>query len=310
MKNALVDEAMRLASSDPAIVLINLCGDRDLFGKFSATHTSRLLEPDCDAGTAVGLAAGLAAAGMKPVVVASASDIGSGCGQPLRFLLGYHGLPSVIVGTEAGLSASSRGEAHLACQDIALMRTIPGMRVLAPADPMELRSCLRAALGEKGPTYLRIGTRGESAFFPERPTFSFGVWKQVRQGSRVTLLVTGNMMSCAMKAADLLEQTSLCPRICCCASIKPLDTAALLRYFTRDELVVTIEEHTRAGGFGSAVAEWLTDNLGRQHARLLRLGSEDEYLSPHQDRSHAREASNLSPSAIAATICSYLETHR
>jgi len=124
------------------------------------------------------------------------------------------------------------------------------------------------------------------------------------------LLVTGNMMSVAIRAADILEQTSLCPRVCCCASIKPLDTAALLRYFTRDELVVTIEEHARTGGFGSAVSEWLTDNLGRQHARLLRLGTDDEFLSPHSDQAHAREASNLSPSAIAATICSYMETHR
>jgi transketolase len=182
------------------------------------------------------------------------------------------------------------------------MRTLPGMRVLAPADPMELRSCLRAALSENGPTYIRIGKKGESAIFPERPTFSFGVWKQVRQGTRVTLLSTGNMLHTALKAADILETTSLCPRIYSCASIKPLDTGALLRHFAHDELVVTIEEHSRIGGFGAAVAEWLADNPSRQKADLLRLGAEDSFLHSHGEQAHARETLGLSAAAIASAV--------
>lgn len=309
MKNALVDEACHLASTDPRlVVLIN--DDPTLFQKFGEAQPKRLFDTSSERSAMIGLAAGLAGSGMKPICIVSASSIGSECLQQIKFDVCYHGMPVVIVGTDAGLSAITKGEAHLALQDIAAMRTLPGMRVLAPADPMELRSCLRAALSESGPTYIRIGTKGESAFFPERPAFSFGVWKQVRQGSRVTLLVTGSMMSAAIRAADILEQTSLCPRVCCCSSIKPLDTSALLRYFTKDELVVTIEEHGRMGGFGSAVSEWLIDNPGRQRARLLRLGTEDEFLLPHSDQAHAREASNLSPSAIAATIASYMEAHR
>lgn len=311
MKNALVDEACHLASTNPRLVVLDaLNDDPTLFQKFGEAQPKRLFAMNSEQGATISLAAGLASSGLNPLCVVNASSIGSECLQQIKFDLCYHRMPVVIVGTNAGLSATTKGEAHLALQDIAAMRTLPGIRVLAPADPMELRSCLRAALGENGPTYIRIGTKGESAFFPERPAFSFGVWKQVRQGSRVTLLVTGSLMSAAIRAADILEQTSLCPRVCCCASIKPLDTSALLRYFTKDELVVTIEEHSRLGGFGSAVSEWLTDNPGRQHARLLRLGTEDEFLAPHSDQAHAREASNLSPSAIAATIASYMEARR
>lgn len=310
MKNALVDEACHLASTEARIMLLGADHDAPLFQKFASTHPDRFFAPGDDLDTSLALAAGLASAGLKPIHVASAASLSSENLQRIKFDICHHRMPVVIVGIESGLCASSRGETQLALQDLSVMRTLPHLRVLAPADTMELRSCLRAALAENGPTYIRIDTRSESAFFPERPTFSFGVWKQVRQGSRVTLLSTGSMLAAAIKAADILEQTSLCPRVCCCASIKPLDTAALLRYFSRDELVVTIEEHSRAGGFGSAVSEWLADNVGRQHARLLRLGTEDEFTGPHTDQLHAREASNLSPSALAATICSYMENHR
>lgn len=311
MKNALVDELCHLATTDPRVILINAVGDDAmLFQKFAATQPERLFGQWEDLATPMGIAAGLASAGLKPIFIASAASLGSTCLQQIRFQICYHHMPVVLVGVEAGMAGISKGEAQLSLQDLAFMRAVPGLRVLAPADSMELRSCLRAAIGENGPTYIRLDTHSESAFFPERPIFSFGVWKQVRQGSRVTILATGSMLPAAIKAADILEQTSLCPRICSCASIKPLDTAALLRYFSRDELVVTIEEHSRAGGFGSAVAEWLSDNLGRQHARLLRIGADDEFLNPHADQAHAREATSLSPSAIAATICSYMESHR
>ncbi|MFT3869117.1 MAG: transketolase C-terminal domain-containing protein [Nibricoccus sp.] len=280
MKNALVDEASRLAATEARLVVLNALDEPTLFQKFGSAQPKQLFDTSGERGATIGLAAGLASSGLRPLCVLNASSASSEYLHQIKFDVCYHGLPVVIVGTDTGLSAIAKGESHLALQDIAAMRTLPGMRVLAPADPMELRSCLRAALSENGPTYIRIGAKGESAFFPERPAFSFGVWKQVRQGSRVTLLVTGSLMSAAIRAADILEQTSLCPRVCSCASIKPLDTSALLRYFTKDELVVTIEEHSRIGGFGSAVSEWLTDNSGRQHARLLRLGTEDEFLGP------------------------------
>lgn len=310
MKNALVDEACHLASTDPRLVILNAIDDPKLFQKFGGAQPSRLFDTSSDRGTTLSLAAGMASSGLRPICVTSASAISSDCFQQIKFDVCFHGMPVVIVGADTGLSATAKGETQLALQDIALMRTLPGMHVLAPADPMELRSCLRASLSENGPTYIRIGTKGEAAFFPERPTFSFGVWKQVRQGSRVTLLVTDNLLQTAIKAADLLEETSLCPRVCGCASIKPLDTAALLRYFARDELVVTIEEHYLAGGFGAAVAEWLADNPGSQRARLLRLGVQDGFQATHASAVKAREACGLSPASIASAISSYLGHHR
>jgi transketolase len=310
MKNALVSETSLLASDDPRIVVLNADSEDSLFDKFKAAQPGQYYNTSMAGSNTISLAAGLASCGLLPVCYTLAPFVTSRCYEQIKLDVCYHSMPVVIIGADTGLSSAAEGVAFQSLHDIASMRTLPGMRVLAPADPMELRSCLRAALSENGPTYIRIGKKGESAFFPARPTFSFGVWKQVRQGSRVTLLATGSLLSVAMKAADLLEQTSLCPRVCSCASIKPLDTAALLRFFSSDELVVTIEEHTRVGGFGSAVAEWLADTPNRLQARLLRLGTDDNFLHSHSDHSHAREACQLSPAAIASAVSNRLGYHR
>ncbi|MFT3783338.1 MAG: transketolase C-terminal domain-containing protein [Nibricoccus sp.] len=310
MKNAFANEISTLAVDDSRVVVLCADGDVSLFQKLSSGQPNQFVDVSGFPSETIGLAAGLAHSGLRPVCFASAASTALECFRRIKHDLCYHGVPVVIVGADGGLTATVRGETHQALQDIALMRSLPGMRVLSPADTMELRSCLRAALAENGPTYIRIGGRGDSAFFPERPTFAFGVWKQVRQGSRVTLLVAGNILPTVAKAADLLEQTSLCPRVYSCASIKPLDTGALLRYFSRDELVVTIEEHARVGGFGAAVAEWLADNAGRHQARLLRLGVEDSFPDPQPDLNRARASTGLSAQAIANAISSFMEAHR
>jgi len=310
MKSAFVDETNRMAAADPRIVV--LCADTDdsLFEKYKESQPSRYFNTGATEPSTICLAAGLASCGLLPVCYAPASFVTSRAFEQIKLDVCYHNMPVVIVGADMGLVSAAKGVAHNALQDITLMRSLPGMRVLSPADPMELRSCLRAALSENGPTYIRIGKKGESAFFPERPTFSFGVWKQVRQGSRVTLLSTGNLLQTVIKAADLLEQTSLCPRVCDCASIKPLDPAALLRYFARDELVVTIEEHFLSGGFGAAVAEWLVDNPGRLQARLLRLGIEDIFPQLQADYAHTRAITGLSAQNIATAVRSFMDAHR
>lgn len=304
MRNAFADEITRLADADPRIVLLSADIGNRLFDKFKDQDSDRIFNTGIAEANTISMAAGMASSGLLPVCYTIAPFITARCYEQIKLDICYHNQPVVIVGTGAGLAYASLGPTHHSLEDIALMRTLPGMRVLAPADSMELRSCLRAALSENGPTYIRIGKKGEPAIFPSRPTFSFGVWKQVRQGSRVTLLSTGNMLHATLKAADLLEETSLCPRVCSCASIKPLDAASLIRYFASDELVVTVEEHSRIGGFGSAVAEWLADNPGRQKARFLRLGADDSFLHSHGEQAHARETFGLSPAAIAQAVTS------
>lgn len=306
MKNAFADEVHRLAENDPRLVILCASDEDGLFSRFRESHPGRYYNTQYAETSTVSLAAGLARSGLIPVCYAPAASLATRAFAQIQQELSGRNEPVILVGTDCGFAAAAQGSAYQALHDIALMRSLPDLRVLSPADPMELRSCLRAAVDEKGPTYLRIGRKGESAFFPERPTFSLGVWKQVRAGSRVTLLVTGNLLPVVAKAADLLEKTSLCPRVCSCASIKPLDTAALLRYFSRDELVVTVEEHALAGGFGSAVAEWLADNHTRQQARLLRLGVADTAGLLSGDQAHAREACELTPGAIANAVSTYL----
>ncbi len=304
MRNAFADEVTRLASSDSRIVLLSADIGNRLFDKYKAAQPERFYNTGIAEANTISMAAGLASCGLIPVCYTIAPFITARCYEQIKLDICYHNQPVVIVGTGAGLSYASLGTTHHSLEDIALMRTLPGMRVLAPADSMELRACLRTALSENGPTYIRIGKKGEPSIFSTQPSFAFGVWNTVRQGSRITLFSTGNMLPAALEAADLLTETGFSPRVCNCASIKPLDDAALSHCFTSDELVVTIEEHSRIGGFGSAVAEWLADTPAPLKARLLRLGSDDSFLLSHGEQAHARTTFGLSPSAMAKAIAS------
>jgi transketolase len=273
-----------------------------LFDKFKARQPNRFYNCGVAEANMISLAAGLASSGLLPICYTIAPFITARCFEQIRLDVCYHGMPVIIVGTGAGLSYAGLGATHHSLEDLALLRTLPGMRVLAPADSMELRSCLRTALGNPGPTYIRIGKKGEPVVFPEPPGFTFGTWHQVRPGAQVALLSTGNMLSVALQAADTLAGTGVVPNVYSCASVKPLDEASLRRVFNECDTVVTIEEHNLIGGFGAAVAEWLADRPAPARARLLRVGAADYFLHGAGEQELARQEHHLTAEAIARSV--------
>jgi transketolase len=190
------------------------------------------------------------------------------------------------------------------------MRSLPGMRVLAPADAMELRSCLRAALASDKPAYIRIGKKGEPVIFTEPPTFAFGKWTALREGDSVQVLSAGNTLSLALEVADGLAKKNIGTGVRSCASVKPLDEETLRRVFRDDSVIVTLEEHGLIGGFGAAVAEWLADQPDRPRARLLRFGAGDYYLHDAGEQDHARATYGISVAKITDGVLQALEAAR
>jgi transketolase len=152
------------------------------------------------------------------------------------------------------------------------------------------------------PVYIRIGKKGEPVVFSEPPPFAFGVWREIQPGERICLLSTGNMLPQTVQAAALMQLRGLRPAVLACASVKPLDDALLERAFRKFEIIATIEEHGKIGGFGAAVAEWLVDHQQPHQARLIRCGVEDQFLSKAGDQVHAQEIFGLSAGGIADTI--------
>jgi transketolase len=301
VRNAFADEINALAASDPRVVLLSGDIGNRLFDPFKAAAPDRFMNCGVAEANMMSVAAGMALNGLRPVVYTIAPFVTTRCLEQIRVDVCYHHVPVVIVGVGAGLSYASLGATHHSCEDIALLRALPNMSVVAPADAHEVRGALRSALQHDGPVYMRIGKKGEPLVHDEMPEFAIGKANVVRAGRGVCFLANGTMVKVALDAADRLAGLGLSPEVVSFHTIKPLDQVTLERAFAEFDLVVTVEEHSLVGGLGSGVAEWLADT-GPYRARLLRVGTPDTFLHQAGEQDHARAVFGLTPEVIAERV--------
>jgi transketolase len=178
------------------------------------------------------------------------------------------------------------------------------MTVMAPCDIREMQAGLRAALRHDGPVYIRIGKKGEPNIHSADIDLTIGKAIELQTGRDIALLVTGVIMPEALKAAEILSEQGLSVGVTSFPSVKPLDTAYLEDVTKRSKLLVTIEEHGRIGGFGSAVAEWRASR--RNGPPLLMIGASDEFLHVIGDQNFARDIYGLTAEKIAASVTKHL----
>jgi transketolase len=301
MRNAFAAEITALADQDERLVL--LMGDigNRLFNDFRDRHPERFFNCGIAEANMTGMAAGMAACGLRPVTYTITPFATTRCLEQIRVDICYHQLPVVIVGVGAGLSYASLGATHQACEDIAFLRALPGMTVVCPADPLEVRLALRSALQHSGPVYLRLGKKGEPGIHSETPDFILGQSILLRQGRDVCLLATGTILPLALEIGQELDNNGVSTCVVDFHTVKPLDEDRLRQAFGQFPVVVTLEEHSLLGGLGGAVAEWLADHPHRQ-ARLLRFGTADHFLHEAGSQEHYRHRFGLSVESLAARI--------
>ncbi len=249
----------------------------------------------------VGVAAGLAMSGLRPVCYTITPFVTYRVMEQIRVDVCYHHQPVVIVGTGSGLSYASLGSTHHSCEEMGMLRLLPGLAVVAPADAMEVRGALKAALQHPHPVYIRIGKKGEPVVHQSEPAFAIGMAITIRKGSDVCLLSAGTMLPVVLDAADRLAAAGHSTQVVSFHTIKPLDTALLTNVFASFRIVATVEEHTILGGLGGAIAEWLADQKSVS-GRLIRLGTADEFLHETCEQEHAREHFGLTAEAISRRI--------
>jgi transketolase len=290
MRNAFADEITRLALADERVVLLSGDIGNRLFDTFKAAAPARFVNCGVAEANMMGMAAGLALSGMRPFVYTITPFVTTRCLEQIRNDVCYHRAPVTIVGVGSGLGYASGGPTHHSCEDMALLRALPEMTVLAPADAWEVRAGLRAALASDGPLYMRIGKKGEPAVHDGVPAdFRLGRGLVLREGGAVCLLATGVLVPDALEVAERLAGAGLPAQVVSFHTVKPLDHALLKDVFGHHALVATIEEHGLIGGLGGAVAEWLADRADQPRARLLRFGTRDEFLRMSGETHHARE---------------------
>ena len=268
------DALAQLGEEFPIIVL-----DADLSKStktevFKKKYPDRFINMGIAEANMMSTAAGLAACG-KTVFASSFAMFAAGRAfEQVRNSVGYPHLNVIIGATHAGISVGEDGATHQCCEDIALMRTIPGMTIINPADETEAKKAVRAALEIDGPVYMRFGRLAVPVIFDDDYKFEVGKGVELREGNDVTIVATGLMVNEALEAHELLKNEGINARVINIHTIKPLDNDIILKAAKETGAVVTAEEHSVIGGLGGAVSELLSENYP---VPVLKLGVYDVF---------------------------------
>lgn len=300
MRNAFADEVTRMAAQDPRVVLLSGDIGNRLFDKLRAQSPDRFINAGIAEANMMGMAAGLALSGLRPVVYTITPFTTTRCFEQIRVDVAYHQAPVIIVGTGSGLSYASLGPTHHSLEDMAILRTLPGLNVTAPCDSSELRSVLRAALASEKPTYIRIGKKGEAQIHGSDPDVEFGKFLSIKHGTDVTFICAGTLMSEALRAADALERQGLSVEVLSAHTVKPLDADWLANQGQHRRLIVSIEEHGLTGGLGGAIAEWCVNEC--HSLPLLMIGTPDRFMSEIGSQAWARKMLQISAHFIEQRV--------
>ncbi|MGR1083271.1 transketolase family protein [Olegusella massiliensis] len=229
-------------------------------GKFKAAHPERFIDVGIAEANLIGVAAGIATTGRVPFASTFAMFAAGRAFEQIRNSVGYPHLNVKIGATHAGISVGEDGASHQCNEDIALMRTIPGMTVVCPADDVEARALVKAAYEFVGPMYMRFG-RLAAPVIHDEATYKFELGRGIveRKGADVTIVATGLMVGEALQAAEELAKAGIDAEVINIHTIKPLDEELIVSSANKTRKVVTVEEHSIIGGLGSAVCDALAE---------------------------------------------------
>jgi len=248
----------------------------------------------------LGVAAGFAAAGKIPFASSFAVFATGRAYDQIRNSIAYPNLNVKIAATHAGLTVGEDGGSHQMLEDIALMRALPNMTVIVPADGIETKQAVKAAAEYEGPVYIRMGRPKVPVLFDENYTFEIGKGVVLKEGTDVTLVGTGIMVSKAVEAAELLAAEGISAAVVNISTIKPLDAELIIAQAQKTGAIVTCEEHNIYGGLGSAVAEVLVENCP---VPMARVGVADKFgesgLPDELLEKHGLTAANIAAQAKA-----------
>ena len=265
----------RLAKERDDVVVL----DADLAGstktsEFKKVAPERFVEVGIAEQDMIGVASGLAASG-KTVFASTFAVFATGrCWEQIRLAVAYPKQNVKIVSTHCGISVGEDGASHQALEDIAIMRAIPNMVVISPADAHQAYAATMAIAEERGPCYMRLGRADFPLIYPEDVKFEIGKADILREGSDVTLIGTGQMVSYCLDAAKALSEEGISAEVINISTIKPLDADAVIGSVKKTGCAVTAEEHSIIGGLGSAVAEAISESCP---VSLVRVGTKDTF---------------------------------
>lgn len=304
MRTAFIRRLTELAAADPRLTFVTGDLGFSVIEEFAARFPNQYLNVGVAEQNMTGVAAGLALAGRIVFTYSIGNFPTLRCLEQVRNDICYHGLNVKIVAVGGGFAYGALGASHHATEDLAIMRALPNMTVIAPGDPVEAGLATRALVRWPGPCYLRLAKAGEPVIHREQPDFEIGRAITVRAGGDCTLVSTGAMLRTALAAADELARSHrIEARVLSMHTVKPLDVDAI-RTACDTGAIVTIEEHTTMGGLGGATAEVLAEMDERP--RFLRIGLPSAFASTVGSQTYLLERAGLSAPAIVRAVIGVL----
>ncbi|WP_458353186.1 transketolase family protein [Peribacillus frigoritolerans] len=274
-RKGFADALIRLGEKHDNLVVLDAdCAKSNMTNLYKNRFPERFFNIGISECDLVGTAAGMAVAGKVPFANAYANFLTGRAFDQMRISVCYSNNNVKIVGHNAGTSAAQEGATHLPLEDISLMRSLPRMTVIVPADAVEMEKAVEAAYYHDGPIYLRVGKLPVPIVTKKEEPFKIGIAIKYREGSDITIISTGIMLDESLKAVSELEKQGVSADLLHIHTIKPIDKEAIIASAAKTKHVITVEEHSIIGGLGSAVAEVLSES---QPAILRRIGTNDRF---------------------------------
>jgi len=304
MRNTVIDAITELAETNDKVSFVTADLGYSVLENFAGKHPERFYNVGIAEQAMMSVAAGMALSGEIVFVYSIGNFNTLRCMEQIRNDVCYHNANVKIISVGGGLSYGQLGMSHHATEDIAMMRTLPNMTVLAPADPEEARAAALFAVNHDGPSYIRLARRGEPVLYEKREPMDITKVQTMRPGKRVALLGCGPVSGEVIFACEKLRDLGIDAGAYSIPCVNPLDAERLAEIAAEAELIVSVEEHQIQGGLGGAIAEAISS---MPHTRLKRLGLPNEF--PHIVGSHDYLCDHygLSAQKIADTVLNELE---
>lgn len=306
MRKACLNMVYELAKQDERVVFIGSDLGPDVLADMKKAMPDRFYMEGVSEQNIIGMAAGMAMEGYIPYVNTIATFITRRCYEQLAVDLCLHDLPVRLIGNGGGLVYAPLGPTHLATEDLAIMRALPNMAIISPADANEMSRFMKSSLAWPHPIYIRLGKGGDPVITGDQADFEIGKAVPLREGTDIRILASGVMSGRALAAAEMLADKGISAAVVHMPTVKPLDEATLLAAAS-SKMVVTLEEHFKTGGFGSAVTEVLADANCLPELGILRIGLEDAFPMAYGSQDELMEKYGLQPPAITEKICNALQ---
>lgn len=307
MRTAFIETLCELAEQDKRIWLLTGDLGYSVLEHFANRFPNRYVNVGVAEQSMTGVAAGLALCSKIVFIYSIANFPIMRCLEQIRNDVCYHSLSVKIVAVGGGLAYGSAGYTHHAVEDLAVMRSMPNMTVIAPSDPVETQLATKAIVDWPGPCYLRLGKAGEPVVHQLEPEFQVGRAIVVRDGTKVTLISTGGILKTVVEAANLLEDHGVSTRVVSMHTVSPIDREEVLRAAEATEGILTIEEHMVVGGLASAVGAVLAQS--NRQVKFARVGLRHDHLASIGSQEYLRGRNSLSPLGIVRSALCLLEEY-